>query len=377
MHLFINFYLFCLVLAAANLLLAALLLFTLRKARNRKANTVLGILLLALAATFLSDIMLLNQGFQVCPHLLDYDSLLILLYGPLLYGYILHQTRPQFQVRPAHLLHLLPLVGYVILLWDFFTADAATKLAYTQAHDWGAISFILAYYLSKLQLFLYGLACYRLLVHHSRVIRELVSSLEHRQLRWLRHLLVGATVLFFVWILTNELGLPEGLLGAVLLGFSYWLAYHAFSQEYLFANVRTEQVSTILEEAPDVRYRNSTLTPEDLQRRMTQVEQYMREAKPYLDSELTLTTLADALDLNPYYLSQVLNDGFQENFYKFINRYRVEESKQLLLDPAFSHYTILAIANQAGFSAKSTFNKTFKEHTQLSPSEFVKQHRPG
>ena len=374
MHLFFNFYLACMALAAANLLLAALLLFTLQKARNRKANVVLALLLLVLAATFLSDVLLYNQVFRCYPHLLDYESLLILLHGPLLYGYILYQTRPQFHLRPAHLLHLLPLVAYVILLWAFFSADAALKLAYTHTHNWEAIPhYTLANYLSKIQIFLYGVACYRLLVQHNRVIRELVSSLEHRRLQWLRNLLVGAAVLFLVWVLTNALGLSDELMGAVFLGFSYWIAYHALSQEYLFENVSTQQVAAIMEEAPEVRYRNSTLTPEDLQSRMTQVEQYMREAKPYLDSDLTLTTLAEALELNPYHLSQVLNEGFKENFYKFINRHRIEESKLLLLNPAFSHYSILAIANEAGFSSKSTFNKAFKEYTGFAPSAFIKQ----
>jgi YesN/AraC family two-component response regulator len=109
-----------------------------------------------------------------------------------------------------------------------------------------------------------------------------------------------------------------------------------------------------------------------MQRRMAQLTQHMAQAKPYLESDLTLTALAKSLDLNPYHLSQVLNEGFGENFYKFINRYRVEESKRLLLNPAFSHYTLLAIASEAGFSSKTTFNKTFKEHTGLTPSEFIK-----
>jgi len=277
-------------LAAANLLLAALLLFTLQKARNLKANIVFAILLLVLAATFLSDIMLYNQVFGFYPHLLDYESLLILLHGPLLYGYILYQTRPQFHVRPVHLLHLLPLVGYVILLWDFFTADAAIKLRYSNTVHWEDIPhYTLANYLLRIQLFLYGLASYRLLIQHNRVIRELVSSLEHRRLQWLRHLLVGVTVLFIVWVLSKELLLSDSFMGVIFLGFSYWIAYHALSQEYLFEKVSTEQVVNLIEHAPDVRYRNSTLTTEDLQRRMRQVEQYMREARPYLDSDLTLT----------------------------------------------------------------------------------------
>jgi len=103
----------------------------------------------------------------------------------------------------------------------------------------------------------------------------------------------------------------------------------------------------------------------------------MAERKPYLDGDLTLTSLAGQLEINPNQLSQILNEGLGENFYRFISRYRVEEIKRLLLNPAFAHYNILGIAFQAGFSTKSTFNKTFKELTGLSPSEFVKQNRPG
>jgi AraC-like DNA-binding protein len=167
------------------------------------------------------------------------------------------------------------------------------------------------------------------------------------------------------------------LFGAVTLVKSYWLTYHATNQGHLFVNVRTEQIIPILEEAPTVRYRNSTLTGDDILTFKQQIEQYMSENKPYLNDDLTLTTLAEQLKLNPYYLSQVLNEGLGESFYKFINRYRVEESKRLLLDPAFKHYSILAIALEAGFSTKTTFNKTFKEHFGISPSEYRKNNWGG
>jgi len=106
---------------------------------------------------------------------------------------------------------------------------------------------------------------------------------------------------------------------------------------------------------------------------MQQIEQHMSYQKPYLDSVLTLPAFAQQLQLNSNLLSQILNEGFGENFYRFINRYRVEESKRLLLDPACKHYTILAVALEAGFSSKSTFNRTFKEITGCAPSEFTRQ----
>jgi AraC-like DNA-binding protein len=39
-------------------------------------------------------------------------------------------------------------------------------------------------------------------------------------------------------------------------------------------------------------------------------------------------------------------------------------------DPKFNNYTILAIALDAGFNSKTTFNSIFKSQTGLTPSEY-------
>jgi AraC-like DNA-binding protein len=59
------------------------------------------------------------------------------------------------------------------------------------------------------------------------------------------------------------------------------------------------------------------------------------------------------------------------NFYDFINGYRIMEAKRLLLDPSKRHYTVLAIAFESGFNSKTTFNKVFRKVTGLTPTEFV------
>ncbi|MBL8172151.1 MAG: AraC family transcriptional regulator, partial [Acidobacteria bacterium] len=59
-----------------------------------------------------------------------------------------------------------------------------------------------------------------------------------------------------------------------------------------------------------------------------------------------------------------------QSFTDLINAYRVEDAKRRLLDPTWKHYSILAIAEEAGFSSKSTFNAVFKKHTGQTPSEF-------
>ncbi len=64
MNLNISFYLICIVIAVVNLLLTAMLLFTLRKARNIRANRILGVLLLLLGASFMSDVLWTNRFFD-------------------------------------------------------------------------------------------------------------------------------------------------------------------------------------------------------------------------------------------------------------------------------------------------------------------------
>jgi AraC-like DNA-binding protein len=98
----------------------------------------------------------------------------------------------------------------------------------------------------------------------------------------------------------------------------------------------------------------------------------MQEKKSYLDPELTLSQLAKDLDIGRSQLSQLINDGIGDNFYDFINKYRVEQVKQLMTDPRVKHFSMLGIALEAGFKSKSTFNLIFKRFTGLTPTEYRK-----
>lgn len=96
----------------------------------------------------------------------------------------------------------------------------------------------------------------------------------------------------------------------------------------------------------------------------------METEQPYINMDLTLKDLATALDTYPYYITQVLNTVFNQNFYDFINTYRVEEVQRRLSDPQFKNLTILAVAYDCGFNSKSSFNRIFKQKTGLTPSQY-------
>lgn len=96
----------------------------------------------------------------------------------------------------------------------------------------------------------------------------------------------------------------------------------------------------------------------------------MEKDKLYQETELTLQHLADKIKIPAYQVSQAINEGLKKNFYDLINSYRVEEAKQLLLNPKNRNYTILSVGFEAGFNSKTTFNTVFKKFTGLTPTEY-------
>ncbi|MFK7979943.1 MAG: helix-turn-helix domain-containing protein [Saprospiraceae bacterium] len=103
------------------------------------------------------------------------------------------------------------------------------------------------------------------------------------------------------------------------------------------------------------------------------LEGYMVVHKPHLEPELTLAQLSKQIKIPTHYLSQVINEKLACNFLDFVNRYRIEDAKQKLTDAKYSHYTIISIAYEAGFNAKSTFYAAFKKQTGMTPSQYRKQ----
>ncbi|HDP26258.1 MAG TPA: AraC family transcriptional regulator [Deltaproteobacteria bacterium] len=101
----------------------------------------------------------------------------------------------------------------------------------------------------------------------------------------------------------------------------------------------------------------------------------MGEEKIYKDFDLSLEGLAKMLCITPHQLSQFMNERLTTNFRNYINSYRIEEAKKILISE--SDKNILAICYDVGFNSKSTFNQCFKKYTNKTPSEFRLEHQSG
>jgi len=97
----------------------------------------------------------------------------------------------------------------------------------------------------------------------------------------------------------------------------------------------------------------------------------MIEEKLYRDEDLTLKKLADHLSLKPNQLSEFLNNHLNRNFNSYVNFYRVEEAKKILIEEM--ERTIISIAYLVGFNSKSVFNTSFSKFTGMSPAQYRKR----
>ncbi|MBE0350263.1 hypothetical protein PLIP_a2343 [Pseudoalteromonas lipolytica LMEB 39] len=104
------------------------------------------------------------------------------------------------------------------------------------------------------------------------------------------------------------------------------------------------------------------------------INQLINEQQLYLQSNLKISDLAQALSVPEYKISRAIRHYYKvANFNLFINQYRVKHAQALLLKDEVRHWSILSIALESGFSSLATFNRVFKSIVGVIPNEFRKQ----
>lgn len=201
-------------------------------------------------------------------------------------------------------------------------------------------------------------------------IKKNYAEISDFSLRWLYVLilfLLGILVLFAIPTVYNlftdhspfKIYYPTWITSSVMI---YWIAYSAYQRN-------PKHFPTMFHKRTD--NKEAKLSDKTIAYHQSLI-QLMEDQKLYLDQELSLQTMADKLGLSCGYLSQIINQHEEMNFFDFVNGYRVEAVKSKILDPKFDHLNFLGIAHDSGFKSKSTFNLAFKKLTGQTPSAFKK-----
>lgn len=308
------------------------------------------------------------------PALIGLDLPVALLYGPLLYLYVRTLTAPGPALRRADAWHLVPFVALIVFLVPFYLQPGAEKLALM--HD-PALSFqTRAMAVVNPLKMLHGSVYLGLIVVR---VRRAAPGAEPGTLRWLRGLTAGVlTMLAVVMVLyvlggTDTVGLDDAsitddLTLLTVTVFVYALGYFGLRQPEVAVPETPAQAPA------EAAYARSGMRPEEAARHAAALRALMDAEHPYRRGDLTLPDLADALGISPHNLTEVLSTQLGQTFYEVVNGYRVAEVQARLADPAFAHWTVLAIGLEAGFNAKSSFNAAFKRTTGMTPSQYRQRH---
>lgn len=109
------------------------------------------------------------------------------------------------------------------------------------------------------------------------------------------------------------------------------------------------------------------------------LEQHMRSQRPYLHAELTLSHLAHALQVGEYRISRAIRGPLGcRNVSQYVNAYRLDHARTLLLDPARDPWSTLVVGMESGFGSLGAFQRAFKAANGCTPGEFrAARRQPG
>ena len=299
--------------------------------------------------------------------------------APALYLSVSYFTTPGKQFKVINLLHFIPFLLFAVFAQTFII-PLSFKITLEQL-VWQVTrinpGFLVVASLA-IQIITYWILSWIRLMQHEKNVKLFVSVSQSISLWWLRYLLVGLVLMVFLWVAGNIFQIsiintfaPYGNLLAV-----YFIAYFSLRQGEIFAFDKqsiAEIKEIIQEQNTKPSSKPSRISHAEFDALKQKLESLMAIEKLFLNPTLGLPDLAARVNITPHQLSYLINEGFNENFYQFVNRFRVEEAKRLLRSEMHRHLNMVGIAYESGFNSKTTFNTTFKKLAGFSPSDYQLQ----
>lgn len=309
-----------------------------------------------------------------------------MLHGPMLYLYTAAMTNQLPRNRNWILLHFIPALVAVLFFLPVLLRSAEGKLAFIRSGGEGyQTANLLRIILLQVSGFVYVLWALWLLRRHKRNISQEFSYEERINLNWLRYFIYGLAAIWLIIVVTKS---DYYIFGATAL-FVVFIGYFGIRQVGIFTTANVYKTAPVIgnsERSNPVeflaqgevieinqrrKYASSGVTEEMSREIHQRLVQLMQSAKLFTDPDLSLSILADKINVHPNYLSQVINEIEGKTFFEYINSLRVEEFTRLAALPESRQFTIMSLAYDCGFNSKSSFNKNFKKVMGQSPSEYL------
>lgn len=344
------------------------LLFFFKKKGDRFANILLAIY------TFLFATELLNNSLrwsgliktEKFVHLNLIHFPLWLVYGPLVFIYV-RRVISKTAFKITDILFLVPPLVLMGLLFPFYTLSTMNKLNVVNNEKTFDYILLPSYGIWIIIAFMFFYGGY---TYFSFWKNRGIGFRENNWLKWFVGCYFGFVFAFtlYIFLITFQLMDPkyDYFVDIIIVLFIGMLAFFGFVQPEVFEG------KSIKEVLPFKKYRKTGLSKALSLEMKNKLIGLMENKKLFLNNELRLTHVAEALNLSRNHASQIINEHFNLSFFDFINQYRIEEAKKLLSgNSRRERNTIEQIAYDVGFNNRASFYKAFKKFTGEVPTKYM------
>lgn len=309
----------------------------------------------------------------------DLNSLIS--FPPFIFLYTKYSVQEHKVFNLKDLLHFLPVLLSVIAL--LLVADWPAQgfaFGYKQLNAKLWLRNVLGVYL-LISLWVYLYRSYVLVADYRSKLVDLFSyASEKNNFIWLQVVIVLFAINLNVTGglgALNEFGVIHFNVGVVnrlgLVLFVYAVSFWGFRQNQLLVSQVLSGEKKELDTTKRGSYQKTGLKEEHVDPLLKQLISAMDETEIWKNPELSVADLSNETKIPKHYITQLLNEKLERNFYTFVNGYRTEGAMKMLKDEKYKNWSIIAIAFECGFNSKSAFNNYFKKHTGTTPSAYKKQ----
>lgn len=335
-----------------------------------KPKLFLGFFLLTYSTELLNSIFQDLNILELKPNLLFLPLNFHFLTIPLFYIYV--KKISNISLTKKKILYILFPGILEFLLYSFlFFLSVDTKLKISSSENFSFELFLFTVVLFPYSIY-YAILTIKFINKQAESVENYYSNSEGKLLTWAKTVMIFMIIILsfiiFSLFLSNKF-YTEFLytfISSINVIFIFWVGISGIRQPKLFVshNLTNKQkeiknkLNKVSGNKPDISYIYEKLT------------ELMVDEKLFLEPNLSLADVAIKLQIPQRNLSELIREKSGKNFNKFINHYRIEEAKKLLLDTSNNHLNMLGIAFDSGFSSKATFYSVFKKHTLQTPTSF-------
>lgn len=341
-------------------LFACLLIFT--KKNKSASDQILSVWLFLLATFFL----LCGIDSEIYQYPLLTNSFLLI--NPAFYLYVKSLIRKGFELKWKYVLHLIPFVLIQSIVYIQKTPFLINSIIDIGSNAIFSILFIFIAFASWL---FYNTVSIRLVHKYKKTVKNEFSNIEqNNNLNWVLFILIFyilfclAVIYYWVYLffVNGQLIILYHITNSILLVLVYILGFYGLRQSRIFISTNQENDTE--------KYKNSVLTTKNKNDIKESILNYFKSEKPYIDSEFTMDKLSQALNIPKHNLTEVLNTDLGNNFFSYVNTYRVDYVKKKLDSNDANLFSIESIGYDCGFSSKSSFFTVFKKFTGKTPLQY-------